>query len=147
MEKQPLTAEGYEQLEQELKHLKSVERPNVIQAIAEAREQGDLSENAEYDAAKERQSFIVARAQVIDPSQMNGDTVRFGATVTLADADTDEESTYRIVGELESDAKQGKLSLTAPLAKALISKTEGDVVEVTTPGGARSYEIVEVQYG
>jgi len=157
MEKLPITAEGYERLEHELKQLKSEERPNVIQAIAEAREHGDLSENAEYHAARERQSLIegrinqledaLARAEIIDVSQMNGDTVRFGATVTLADEDTEAESTYRIVGDFEADINEGRLSLSAPLARALISKSEGDVVEVATPGGTRSYEIVEVAYG
>ena len=156
MEKIPMTGEGFSRLSGELKQLKSVERPAVIQAIAEAREHGDLSENAEYHAARERQSFIegrlaelediLSRAEVIDPSMLSGDVVRFGATVMLADEDTDEESTYQIVGSHEGDISQGKLSLTSPLARALIGKTIGDTVEVSTPGGGKSYEIVKVDY-
>ena len=156
MEKVPMTAGGYNRLQEELKHLKSVARPEVIKAIAEAREHGDLSENAEYHAARERQSFIegrvmeledrISRADIIDTSKLSGDTVKFGATVTLADEDTDEEITYQIVGQDESDIKEGRLSITAPLARSLIGKAEGDQVEVTTPGGSKSYEIVTVQF-
>lgn len=156
MEKVPMTAGGFNRLQEELKHLKSVARPEVIKAIAEAREHGDLSENAEYHAARERQSFIegrvmeledrISRAEIIDTSKLSGDTVKFGATVTLADEDTDEEITYQIVGQDESDIKEGRLSITAPLARSLIGKAEGDQVEVTTPGGSKSYEIVTVQF-
>jgi transcription elongation factor GreA len=155
-EKFPMTAEGYARLEQELKHLKSQARPEVIKAIAEAREHGDLSENAEYHAARERQSFIegrvaeledkISRAQVIDPTKLSGDTVKFGATVTVADEDTDEEMTYQIVGELEADVKAGKIAVTSPIARALVGKAEGDSVEVATPKGAKAYEIVKVAY-
>lgn len=151
-----MTASGYERLQSELKVLKSVERPAVIQAISEAREHGDLSENAEYHAAKERQGWIetrvveledkLARADVIDVSALSGDSVKFGATVVLADEDTDEESEYQIVGADESDIKAGRLSITAPLARALIGKSVGDSVEVTTPGGTKAYEIVSVNY-
>ncbi|MGK9170293.1 transcription elongation factor GreA [Inquilinus limosus] len=156
MEKVPMTAAGYNRLQEELKHLKSVARPEVIKAIAEAREHGDLSENAEYHAARERQSFIegrvmeledrISRAEIIDTSKLSGDTIKFGATVTLADEDTEEEITYQIVGQDESDIKEGRLSITAPLARSLIGKAEGDQVEVTTPGGSKSYEIVTVQF-
>ncbi|MBP2313318.1 transcription elongation factor GreA [Azospirillum soli] len=156
MEKFPMTAAGYNRLQEELKHLKSVERPNVIKAIAEAREHGDLSENAEYTAARERQSFIegrvaeledkISRAEVIDPAKLSGSTVKFGATVTLADEDTDEETTYQIVGQDESDIKNGLLSIQAPLARALINKSVGDSVEVSTPGGSKLYEIVQVAF-
>lgn len=156
MEKVPMTAAGYNRLQDELKHLKTVERPNVIKAIAEAREHGDLSENAEYTAARERQSFIegrvaeledkISRAEVIDPTKLSGDTVKFGATVTLADEDTDEEITYQIVGQDESDIKNGMLSIQAPLARALINKSVGDSVEVSTPGGSKVYEIVTVAF-
>lgn len=151
-----MTAAGYNRLQEELKHLKSVERPNVIKAIAEAREHGDLSENAEYTAARERQSFIegrvaeledkISRAEVIDPAKLSGNTVKFGATVTLADEDTDEETTYQIVGQDESDIKNGLLSIQAPLARALINKSVGDSVEVSTPGGSKLYEIVTVAF-
>ena len=156
MEKAPMTASGYSRLEAELKNLKTVERPNVIKAIAEAREHGDLSENAEYHAARERQSFIegrvaeledmLSRAEVIDPTSLSGDTVKFGATIELADEDTDEEVTYQIVGQYESDIKNGLLSVSAPLARALIGKNAGDSVEVTTPGGSKSYEILKVSF-
>jgi transcription elongation factor GreA len=156
MEKVPMTAAGYNRLQDELKHLKSVARPEVIKAIAEAREHGDLSENAEYHAARERQSFIegrvmeledrISRAEIIDTSKLSGDTIKFGATVTLADEDTDEEITYQIVGQDESDIKEGRLSISAPLARSLIGKAEGDQVEVTTPGGSKSYEIVSIQF-
>ena len=156
MEKVPMTASGYSRLQEELKHLKTVERPAVIRAIAEAREHGDLSENAEYHAARERQSFIegrvleladrISRAEVIDVSALSGDSVKFGATVKLADEDTDEEATYQIVGQDESDIKAGRLSVTAPLARGLIGKTVGEVVEVTTPNGSKSYEVMDIQF-
>jgi transcription elongation factor GreA len=156
MDKLPMTASGYSRLQEELKTLKSVERPAVIKALEEARAHGDLSENAEYHAAKERQSFIegrvieledkLSRADVIDVSKLSGTTVRFGATVTLADEDTDEESTYQIVGADEGDIAQGRLSLTAPLARALIGKQKGDNVEVAAPGGSKAYEIINVKY-
>ncbi len=156
MEKIPMTAAGLSRLEDELRNLKAVERPAVIRAIAEAREHGDLSENAEYHAARERQSFIegrvaelediISRAQVIDISQLSGDQVRFGATVTLADEDSDDEAVYTIVGAHEADIKEGRLSVHAPLARALIGKHLGDSVEVTTPGGSKSYEIVDVKF-
>jgi transcription elongation factor GreA len=143
-------------LQEELRHLKAVERPAVIKAIAEAREHGDLSENAEYHAARERQGFIegrvmeledkISRAEVIDVSKLSGDVIKFGATLTVADEDTDEETTYQIVGQDESDIKQGLLSVTSPLARALIGKSVGDMVEVSTPGGSKSYEIVGVEY-
>jgi transcription elongation factor GreA len=156
MEKVPMTAAGYNRLQEELRHLKSSERPAVIKAIAEAREHGDLSENAEYHAARERQSFIegrvleledkISRAEVIDVSKLSGSAVKFGATITVADEDTDEETTYQIVGQDESDIKSGRLSVTSPLARALIGKQVGDMVEVSTPGGSKSYEIVKVEY-
>ena len=155
MDKIPLTRAGYDMLDAELKNLKSVERPAIIAAIASARELGDLSENAEYHSAKEKQGFIEGRikeleaiiglADVIDVAKMSG-TVKFGATVTVADEDTDEEKTYQIVGEPEADIQNGKLNLKAPLARALIGKDEGDSVEVNTPGGQRSYEIVSIKF-
>jgi transcription elongation factor GreA len=156
MDKVPMTRDGYIQLEEELKRLRTEERPAVIRAIADAREHGDLSENAEYHAAKERQSYIegrlaelediIRRAQVIDPSTLSGDVVRFGATVMLADEDTEAETTYRIVGSHEADAAAGRLSVTSPLGRALIGKALGDVVEVTAPRGQKSYEIVKIAY-
>ncbi len=156
MQKIPMTAEGNKALDAELKHLKSVERPAVIAAISEAREHGDLSENAEYHAAKERQGWIegrlqeledkLARAQVIDTSKMSGDTVKFGATVTIVDEDTDAQSTYKIVGDDEAEVKAGKISLSSPIARAMINKEVGDVVEVIAPGGAKSYEILKVEW-
>ena len=156
MEKIPMTAGGLKQLEDELRTLKDVERLAVIRAIAEAREHGDLSENAEYHAARERQSFIegrikelesiISHAEVIDPTKLSGDVVRFGATVTLADEDTDEESTYQIVGQHESNIESGTLSIGSPLARGLIGKSLGESVEVKTPGGSKSYEIVKVDY-
>jgi transcription elongation factor GreA len=156
MQKVPMTAAGFARLEEEYKRLKSVDRPEVIVAIAEAREHGDISENAEYHAARERQSFIegrlleledkISRAEVIDPATLNGKDVKFGATVTLADDDTDEKSTYQIVGEDEADIKDRRLSITSPLARALIGKKVGDSVEVTTPGGSKSYEITKVRF-
>ena len=157
MERIPITEAGFLKLEAELKRLKSEERPAVIRAIAEARSHGDLSENAEYDAARERQSFIegrvaeledvVRRAQVIDPSTMTGSVIRFGAKVILADADTDTEVRYQIVGTHEANIATGFLSVTSPLGRALMGKTVGDAVEVTTPNGSKSYEVVEVKYG
>tara|TARA_E500000331_G_scaffold347359_1_gene387471 strand:- start:4660 stop:5133 length:474 start_codon:yes stop_codon:yes gene_type:complete len=156
MEKYPMTREGLDNLEDERRRLKNQERPAVIKAIAEAREHGDLSENAEYHAARERQSFIegrlaelediISRADVIDTSKLSGDTVRFGATVLVADEDTDEEIKYKIVGSHEADINSGRISVTAPLARALIGKTIGDSVEVMTPGGDKSYEICDVRF-
>jgi transcription elongation factor GreA len=156
MDKIPMTAEGYQALDAELKRLKTEERPAVIQAISEARSHGDLSENAEYHAAKERQAFIetrlaeiedkIARAQIIDVSKLSGKQVKFGATVQLVDEDTGDKAKYKIVGEDESDVKAGKISITSPIARAMIGKEEGDVVEVMAPGGAKSYEIVKVKY-
>ncbi|MBX9574659.1 MAG: transcription elongation factor GreA [Caulobacteraceae bacterium] len=156
MEKVPMTAEGYRVLDDQLKQLKSVERPSVIAAISEARAHGDLSENAEYHAAKERQGWIegqiaeiedkISRAQVIDVSKLSGDVVRFGATVTVVDEDTEEEATYQIVGEHEADVKKGKISVASPIARAMISKAVGDVVEVNTPGGVKAYEILKVEW-
>jgi transcription elongation factor GreA len=156
MEKVPMTQTGYDRLQEELKNLRTVERPSIIQAIASAREHGDLSENAEYHAARERQSFIegrineledkVSRAQIIDVSKLDGDMVKFGATVTVADEETDEESTYQIVGELEADIASGLLSVTSPMARAVIGKSVGDSVEVSTPRGVKDYEIVKVEY-
>ncbi|GGB65445.1 transcription elongation factor GreA [Henriciella pelagia] len=151
-----MTAEGHAALDAELKHLKSVERPAVIAAIAEAREHGDLSENAEYHAAKEKQSFIegrvaeledkLARAEVIDVTKLKGEKIVFGATVTLTDVDTEKQATYRIVGEDEADIAKGKVSITSPIARALIGKTVGDEAEVAAPGGARVYEIEAVEF-
>jgi transcription elongation factor GreA len=156
MERIPMTAAGYKALEDEVNHLKSVERPSVIKMIAEARAHGDLSENAEYHAAKERQAFIegrvieledmIGRADVIDVSRLSGETIKFGATVTLVDEDTDEEKKYQIVGDVESDAKRGRISISSPIARALIGKGVGDTVEVAAPGGARAYEILKVAY-
>ncbi len=156
MDKYPLTKEGFLALEQELKNLKTVERPNIIAAISEARAQGDLSENAEYSAAKEKQSFIegriqelevvVSRAQVIDNSANNGGVVRFGAKVLVVDEDTDKESTYQIVGDYEADIEKNKISISSPLAKALIGKEVGDEAEYTAPGGRKSFEILEISY-
>ena len=150
-----MTRGGHAALDSELKQLKSVERPAVIRAIAEAREHGDLSENAEYHAAREKQSFIEGRikeleatlslAEVIDPSKLSG-PIKFGATVTLVDEDTDEEKTYQIVGEPEADIERAMLNIRSPLARALIGKSEGDTVEVKTPGGDRSYEVVSIRY-
>ena len=155
MEKIPLTRTGKTALDAELKNLKSVERPAVIRAIATAREHGDLSENAEYHAAREKQSFIEGRvkelesilglAEVIDPASLSG-TIKFGATVTLVDEDTDEEKTYQIVGEPEANIESGKLNLKSPLSRALIGKEEGDSIEVRTPGGVKAYEILTIKY-
>ena len=156
MTKIPMTADGYARLEEELRHLKGVARPEVIRAIAEAREHGDISENAEYHAARERQSFIegrlaeledkVSRAEIIDPATLSGKQVKFGAHVTLIDEDTEEKSVYQIVGEDEVDIKAKRLAITSPLARALVGKSVGDTVEVTTPGGSRSYEISKVAF-
>ncbi|WP_435642080.1 transcription elongation factor GreA [Micavibrio aeruginosavorus] len=156
MDKVPMTKQGYDALEKELRTLKSVERPAVIVAIAEARAHGDLSENAEYTAARERQSFIEGRikelesvisaAQIIDPSSLTGNTIKFGATILLADEDSGDEVTYKIVGPYESNADKGMISTTAPIARALIGKGVGDSVEVITPAGKRSYEVLDVQY-
>jgi transcription elongation factor GreA len=155
MEKIPMTRAGFTALDEELKILKSVERPAVIRAIAEAREHGDLSENAEYHAAREKQSFIEGRikeleamlslAEVIDPSKLSG-SVKFGATITVVDEDTEEERTYQIVGEAEADIERGLLNIRSPLARAMIGKDEGDSVEVKTPGGQKSYEILSIRY-
>lgn len=154
--KLPITLAGFEQLQEEIKVLKTIERPAIIQAIAEAREHGDLSENAEYHAAREKQSFIegrildledkMSRADVIDPSKMSGNIVKFGAKVKVVDEDTNKEHLYQIVGEYESNFEKGLLALTAPLSRALIGKKAGDVAEVTTPKGSKSYEILEVVY-
>ena len=155
MEKIPMTRKGHQALETELKHLKSVERPAIIKAIAEAREHGDPSENAEYHSAKEKQSFIEGRikelegaislADVIDPTKMKGG-IKFGATVTLVDEDTDEEKTYQIVGEYEANIEAGLLNIKSPIARALIGKEEGDSVEVHTPGGGKSYEVLKIAF-
>jgi transcription elongation factor GreA len=157
MDKVPMTAAGFQRLHDDLKHLKGTERPAIIRAIAEARDHGDLSENAEYHAARERQSFIegqigeiedkISRAEVIEPSKLSGGTVKFGASVTLVDEDTDEEVTYQLVGEFEADINAGFLSITSPLARALIGKQVGDNIEVTTPGGSKAYEILKVAFG
>ncbi len=156
MEKVPMTKGGYQNLLEEAKRLKTVERPAIVKAIEEARSHGDLSENAEYHAAREKQSFIegrlaeledkLARAEVIDVTQLSGKVIRFGATVTVADEDTDTESTYQIVGEDEADISAGRLSVTSPLAKALIGRQSGDSVDITTPSGAKGYEVVKVSY-
>lgn len=156
MQKVPMTTEGYRQIDEELRNLKNVERHAVIKAIEEARAHGDLSENAEYHAAKERQGFIegrvmeledlISRADVIEPSKIAGDTIKFSATVSLIDEDTEETSKYQIVGDMEADVKAGKISVSSPIARALIGKAVGDSVEVNTPGGGRSYEIIDVQY-
>jgi len=157
MSRIPMTVQGAERLKAELHRLKTVERPSVIQAIADARAHGDLSENADYDAAKERQGFVegriaeverkLANAQVIDPATLDADgRVVFGATVEIEDLDSGERSTYQIVGDDEADIKAGKISINSPIARSLIGKTEGDAVEVQTPGGARAYEVVTVDY-
>jgi transcription elongation factor GreA len=156
MDKFPITAKGFTAMEAEVKTLKTVERPSVIKAIAEARAHGDLSENAEYTAAREKQSFIegrilelegrIAGAEVIDVAKLTGGTVKFGAIVVLMDEDTQEKVTYQIVGEYEADLKKGMLSVTAPISRALIGKNKGDSVEVATPKGSKSYEILEVRF-
>ncbi len=151
-----MTANGFERIEEELKRLKTVERPTVIKALEAAREMGDIAENAEYHAAKERQGFIesrvveledkLRRAEVIDVSKLSGKAIKFGATVRLADEDTEKRITYQIVGADEADIQAGRLSITSPLARALIGKSKGDSIEVTTPGGTKGYEIVTVRY-
>jgi len=156
MEKIPLTVSGYDTLEEEIKHLKSVERPRIIRAIAEARAHGDLSENAEYHAAKEQQGLnearvseledIFSRAEIIDVTKLSGEKVVFGCTIKLVDEDTDEEMSYQIVGEFEANVKEGKISITSPIARALIGKSVEDSVEVNTPGGGKSYEILKVEF-
>jgi transcription elongation factor GreA len=156
MDKIPMTAAGYAALEDELKHRQQVERPRIIQQISDARTHGDLSENAEYHAAKEQQAHNegriaeledkLARAEVIDVSKLSGDTVKFGATVTLVDEDTEEKRVWQIVGEPEADAKAGRISITSPLARALVGKKKGASVEVVTPGGAKAYEVVNVEW-
>jgi transcription elongation factor GreA len=156
MEKVPMTASGHEALELDLRKRTNEERPRIIAAIAEARSHGDLSENAEYHAAKEQQSLnegriaeiesILARAEIIDPSKLKGDSVTFGAVVKLVDEDTDEERTYQLVGEFEADVKAGRISITSPIARALVGKRKGDQVEVAAPGGAKSYEILDIRF-
>ena len=156
MERIPMTADGYKTLEEEINHLKNVERHEIIKLIAEARAHGDLSENAEYHAAKERQAFIegrvveledkLSRADIIDISKLSGSTVKFGATVTLVDEDSDAKVKYQLVGDLEANAKKGRISISSPIARALIGKRKGDTVEVAAPGGARSYEILKVEF-
>ncbi len=156
MDKIPITADGAARLQEELKTLKTVERPTVIKAIAAAREHGDLSENAEYHAARENQSFIegrileledhASRIQIIDVSALKGKEVKFGATVTVADEETDEEKTYQLVGEYEADPAEGRISITSPIARALIGRTVGDSVEVMTPGGQKDYELIKVSF-
>jgi transcription elongation factor GreA len=157
MEKVPMTVQGFQALQAELKHRQQVERPRIIEAIAEARAHGDLSENAEYHAAKEQQSLnegritelesAVARAEVYDVKKLSGDVVKFGATVTLVDEDTEEEKVWQIVGDQEADVKSGKISISSPIARALVGKKKGTTVEVTTPRGAKSYEIANVAWG
>jgi len=157
MDKIPMTAAGHAALEQELKHRQQVERPRIIQQISDARSHGDLSENAEYHAAKEQQSHNegriaeledkLARSEVIDVSKLSGDTIKFGATVTLVDEDTEEKRVWQIVGEPEADAKAGRISITSPLARALVGKKIGASVEVVTPGGAKAFEVLKVEWG
>lgn len=156
MEKIPMTIIGYEALQSEIKRLKTIERPAIISAIAEARKHGDLSENAEYHAAKEQQAMNEAkisdledklsRADVIDISKLSGNIVKFGANVKLVDEDTEKESQYQIVGEFESDITKGLISISSPIARALIGKSIGDSVEVATPGGGKSYEIIQISF-
>jgi transcription elongation factor GreA len=156
MDKIPMTAAGYAALERELRHCQQVERPRIIQQITEARSHGDLSENAEYHAAKEAQSINegriaeledkLARAEIIDVSKLSGDTIKFGATVTLIDEDTEKKTVYQLVGEPEADAKAGRISITSPLARALVGKKKGAQVEVVTPGGAKAYEVLKVEW-
>ncbi len=156
MEKVPMTIAGFESLKEELRRRQQEERPRIVEAISEARAHGDLSENAEYHSAKEAQSLnegriseledLTARAEVIDVSKLSGDKVKFGATVKLVDEDTEEEKVYQIVGDQEADVKQGRISVSSPIARALIGKGEGDTVEVAAPGGARSYEILELRW-
>jgi transcription elongation factor GreA len=156
MDRLPITGKGFTALEEELRHRQQVERPRIIQAIAEARSHGDLSENAEYHAAKEAQAMnesrilelesMISRAEIIDVSKLSGNRIKFGATVKLFDEDTEEEKTYQIVGEPEADVRSGRVSVTSPIARALMGKTVGDTVEVTTPGGGKSYEVVKVMF-
>jgi transcription elongation factor GreA len=156
MDKIPMTAAGYAALETELKHCQRVERPRIIQQISEARSHGDLAENAEYHAAKESQSLNegriaeledkLARAEIIDVSKLSGDTITFGATVTLVDEDTEKKAVWQLVGEPEADAKKGRISITSPLARALVGKKKGAQVEVVTPGGAKAYEVLKVEW-
>ncbi len=156
MNRVPMTADGYIRLEAELKRLKTVERPDVIKAISAAREHGDLAENAEYHAARERQSFIegrvreledkLGRAEVIDVSKLSGKEIKFGATVTLADEETDEKRTYQLVGADEAEVSDGRISITSPVARALIGRKIGDLVHVQTPSGGRSYEVIKINY-
>ncbi len=156
MDKVPITGKGFSALEEELRHRQQVERPRIIQAISDARSLGDLSENAEYHAAKEAQSLnegrilelesMISRAEIIDVSKLSGDRIKFGATVKLVDEDTDETKTYQIVGEPEADVRSGRVSITSPIARALMGKTVGDTVEVTTPGGGKSYEVIKVVF-
>jgi transcription elongation factor GreA len=156
MDKVPITGKGFSALEEELRHRQQVERPRIIQAIAEARALGDLSENAEYHAAKESQSLnegrilelesMISRAEIIDVSKLSGTRIKFGATVKLIDEDTEEEKTYQIVGEPEADVRSGRVSVTSPIARALMGKTVGDTVEVSTPGGGKSYEVLKVVF-
>ena len=156
MDRVPITADGYARLEAELKRLKTVERPDAIRAISAAREHGDLAENAEYHAARERQSFIegrvrelqdkLGRAEVIDVGKLSGKAIKFGATVTLADEETDEKSTYQLVGADEADVTDGRISITSPVARALIGRGIGDLVHVETPSGGRSYEVIKIIY-
>jgi len=157
IDKLPITARGYAALEEELKRRQQVERQRIIQAISEARALGDLSENAEYHAAKEAQSHnecrvlelesMIARAEIIDTSKLSGSKIKFGARVKLLDEDTEEEKTYQLVGEPEADVREGRVSISSPIARALIGKAVGDTVEVTTPGGGKSYEVVAVEWG
>ncbi len=156
MDKIPMTAAGYTSIETELKQRQQIERPRIIEQISEARSHGDLSENAEYHSAKEAQSLNegriadledkIARADVIDVSKLSGDTIKFGATVTLVDEDTDKKQVWQIVGEPESDAKNGRISIASPLARALVGKQKGAQVEVVTPGGAKAYEVLKVEW-
>jgi transcription elongation factor GreA len=156
MDKVPITGKGFSALEEELRHRQQVERPRIIQAISEARTHGDLSENAEYHAAKEAQAInegrilelesMISRAEIIDVSKLSGNRIKFGATVKLVDEDTEEEKTYQIVGEPEADVRSGRVSVTSPIARALMGKTVGDTVEVTTPGGGKSYEVIKVVF-
>jgi transcription elongation factor GreA len=156
MERVPMTANGYRMLEEELKHRQTIERPRIILAIQEARAHGDLSENAEYSSAKEAQSLnegrigelesLISRAEVIEVSKLSGSTIKFGATVTLVDDDTEEKKAYQIVGDVEADVKSGRISISSPIARALIGKKVGDTVEVNTPGGGKSYEVVEIAF-
>ena len=156
MDKVPMTAEGHAAMLEEIKHLKTVERPRIIRLIEEARSHGDLSENAEYHAAKEQQGWTearvaeledkISRAEVIDISKLSGETVTFGAKVTLVDEDSDEQAAYQIVGEFEADVKKGKISVSSPIARAIIGKKKGDSVEVAPPGGGKSYEILKVKW-